>query len=55
MHQSQELIQLADDILANGYSIEEDWIYPAYEKLYLLNKGGIPRQIAKDVRTILRL
>ena len=55
MHQSEELIQLADDILANGYSIEEDWIYPAYEKLYLLNKGGIPRQIAKDVRTILRL
>lgn len=55
MHQSEELIQLADDILENGYSIEEDWIYPAYEKLYLLNKGGIPRQVANDVRKILRL
>ena len=55
MYQSQDLIQLADDILENSYSIKEDWIYPAYQELYLLNKGVDPRQVAKNTRKILRL
>ena len=52
---SQELAKLADDILENAYAIKEEWIYPAYQKLYELNIGRDPKDIAKDVRLILRL
>ena len=47
--------KLAQDVLENAYAIREEWIYPAYERLYDLNKGHEPKQIASDVRTILRL
>ena len=55
MYQSEDLIQLGLDILNNGYYIRDEWIYPAYQQLYLLDKGGIPSEIAKNVRKILRL
>lgn len=52
---SQELQTLAADILANAYSIREEWIQPAYESLYKLNQGEDPKSVAKKVRRILRL
>ena len=52
---SEELIQLAKDILNNAYAIKEEWIYPAYAKLYELNNGVDPKQVASDTRRILRL
>lgn len=54
-YNSNELKKLAQDVLENAYAIREEWIYPAYERLYDLNKGHDPKQIASDVRTILRL
>lgn len=53
--QSDEITQLALDIKENAYSIREEWIYPAYEKLYDLNHGIDPKQVAQEVRKILRL
>ena len=53
--QSQELSKLADDILANSYSIREEWILPAYQKLYEINDGVPPSQVARETRMILRL
>ena len=53
--QSDELLTLAQDIYDNAYSIKEEWIYPAYEKLYQLNQGVDPKQVAQEVRRILRL
>lgn len=52
---SQELIKLAEDLLANAYAIKDEWILPAYEKLYELNNGVDPKQVAIDTRRILRL
>lgn len=52
---SKELETLSQDILNNAYAIREEWIYPAYQKLYDLNKGIDPKQIAKETRRILRL
>ncbi len=55
MYNSQELIKLAEDVLANAYAIKEEYIYPAYQKLYELNIGVDPKQVAKYTRLILRL
>ena len=52
---SNELKKLADDILANGYRIKEEYIYPAYQQLYDLNAGLDPKEVAHRVRAILRL
>lgn len=52
---SQELIKLAEDLLANAYAIRDEWILPAYEKLYDLNDGIDPKQVALETRRILRL
>ena len=52
---SGELQSLAKDILDNAYNIKEEWIQPAYQKLYELNAGTDPKQVAQDVRRILRL
>ena len=54
-YNSDALKQLASDVLENAYMIRDEWIYPAYKRLYDLNKGQDPKQIANDVRTILRL
>ena len=54
-YSSQELIKLAEDLLANAYAIKDEWILPAYEKLYELNNGIDPKQVAIDTRRILRL
>lgn len=55
MYGSQELIKLAEDLIANAYAIREEWIVPAYEKLYELNNGVNPKQVAIETRRILRL
>lgn len=52
---SEELRKLSKDILANAYAIREEYIYPAYQKLYELNVGQDPKQVAQEVRRILRL
>lgn len=54
-YNSQELIKLAEDIEENAYAIREEWIVPAYDELYKLNKGISPKQVAKNTRKILRL
>lgn len=52
---SQELQNLAQDVLDNAYMIREEWIAPAYDALYKLNAGAEPKQVAQQVRNILRL
>lgn len=52
---SNEFIQLANDIQDNAQSIREEWIVPAYEALYKINKGVSPKQVAQNVRHILNL
>ena len=52
---SQELQKLAEDIKDNAYAIREEWINPAYQALYKLNQGMSPKEVAKNVRRILRL
>lgn len=51
----QEFIDLADDLIENAYSIREEWIQPAYDELYKLNKGVPPKEVVKNTRAILRL
>ena len=53
--QSQDLLKLADDLIANAYTIKEEWIAPAYQELYKINDGVSPKQIASNTRAILRL
>lgn len=52
---SPELTKLSEDIIANAYSIKEEWIKPAYDELYKLNAGTPPKEVAKNTRAILRL
>ena len=52
---SQELVKLSDDLIANAYSIKEEWIKPAYDELYKLNQGIPPKEVARNTRAILRL
>ena len=52
---SQELLQLADDVQQNIYNIKEEWIKPAYDELYKLNTGASPKDVANNTRRILRL
>ena len=54
-YQSSELNQLAKDILANAWMIEEKSISPAYDELYKLNDGVPPEEVARNVRIILGL
>ena len=54
-YESEELLQLAEDLRANAYRIRDEWIYMAYEELYKLNQGAEPVQVADNVRKILRL
>lgn len=54
-YQSEELEELANSIRDNAWMILEETIKPAYDELYLLNKGYDPRQIAKNVKKILRI
>ena len=54
-YKSKELEGLADDILLNAYSIKEEWLNPAYSALYKLNAGQSPKEVAKNIRRILRL
>lgn len=52
---SPELLKLSEDLIANAYSIKEEWIRPAYDELYKLNAGVPPKEVAKNTRAILRL
>ena len=52
---SQELVKLSEDLIANAYSIKEEWIKPAYDELYKLNQGIPPKEVARNTRAILRL
>lgn len=54
-YRSKALIKLADDIITYGYTIKDEWIYPAYQELYKLNVGIAPATVAKNTRRILRL
>ena len=54
-YQSQELIKLAKDLVENAYTIQEEWIAPAYDELYKLNAGVPPKEVARNTRAILRL
>ena len=52
---SPELLKLSEDLIANAYSIKEEWIKPAYDELYKLNAGVPPKEVDKNTRAILRL
>lgn len=54
-YESEELQELANSIRDNAWMILEESIKPAYDELYLLNKGHDPREIAKNVKKILRI
>ena len=54
-YNSPELIQLGLDVLDKAYTIKDEWIDPAYEELYKLNKGMSPKEVARATRKILRL
>ena len=52
---SRELAKLAEDVEKFAYMIREEWIEPAYNALYKLNKGQPAEEVARKVRAILRL
>ena len=52
---SNSIRKLADDIEENAYMIEEDWIVPAYDELYKLDKGVPIDEVVANVRKVLRL
>lgn len=54
-YESDELMQLAQDLRDNASSIKDEWIYPAYQELYKLDKGYDIREVVNNVRKILRL
>ena len=54
-YQSDELLSLAQDIRDNAWMILEESIKPSYDRLYDLNHGADPKDVARDVRKILRI
>lgn len=54
-YQSEELQKVAEDLLNNAYAIKEETIAPAYDELYKLNAGQDPKDVANNLRRILRL
>lgn len=52
---SSELVKVSDDLIDNAYTIKEEWIAPAYDELYKLNQGADPKEVASNLRKILRL
>lgn len=52
-YNSPELKQLADDVRAYAWLINESSIAPAYDELYKLNKGVAPEEVARVTRKIL--
>lgn len=53
--ESDELDELADDIEDNDGNIRDEYIKPAYDELYKLNKGADVKDVCSNVRTILRI
>ena len=54
-YESDELLSLAQDIRDNAWMILEESIKPSYDRLYDLNHGADPKDVARDVRKILRI
>lgn len=52
---SQELMDVARDMMENAYAIRGEWLQPALDELYKLNQGKDPKEVARNVRAILRL
>lgn len=52
---SKELHEVANDLREQAYKIKDEWIQPAYDELYKLNVGTSPKDVAKNLRKILRL
>lgn len=52
---SQALYDLADEIKAHDGSILDEWIKPAYDELYELNKGKDIRDVITNVKRILHI
>jgi hypothetical protein len=52
---SQELRDVATDLEEQAYMIRDEWIAPAYDELYKLNQGADPKEVASNLRKILRL
>ena len=55
MEDNEELYKLSEDIRANDGVIRDEWIQPAYKKLYEINHGGELKDIITQVRYILHL
>ena len=49
------LLELAENVRMNAYMIRDEWIYPAYEKLYELNQGKEVADVVSAVKRILRI
>ena len=54
-YESEELMKLAQEIRDNASTIRDEWVYPAYQELYKLNKGYDPKEVVNNVKKILRL
>lgn len=54
-YNSKELLNLAELLRENAYSIKEATIYNAYQVLYKLDKDVPPEEVAREVRKILGL
>lgn len=52
---SRELKEVATALREQAYRIKDEWIQPAYDELYKLNVGVSPKDVAKNLRKILRL
>ena len=52
---SEELKKLAHDIKISTGIIKDEWIKPAYDELYKLNKGANPLDVIDNVRRILKI
>ena len=49
---SQELIEIADYLINNAYSIREEWISKAYEIMYKVDKNVPPEEIARQLKLL---
>lgn len=53
--ESELLDELVDKINANDGLIRDEWIKPAYDALYMINKGKPIEDVVNEVETILHL
>ena len=48
----QELIDIADYLIDNAYSIKEEWISKAYEIMYKMDKNTPPEEVARQLKLL---